>query len=159
MAIRPLKEVSRLPGFTPSLTIIGGGPVRLIDNSTIIAYDATAVLATQPLGLASDTTVQFAAGAGADGYQAGSGYDYPNYNRGGLVGVFCNGGVFELFDDGRGHPCDTSVTWLVNQSIFANNLGKLTNTSTTATATVAIGTVVAVTGSSTTVHVTAKMLI
>lgn len=142
-----------------SVTIVGGTPVRVVDATTIIPMDS-ASYQVMCLGLASDSAVQFPAGGSTTtGYQAGYGYDYTNYDRGGLVGVFINGGVFELYDDGRGHPCDVTETWAVNQPVFASDRGILRNVSTTTTMTIPIGMVLAVSGTTTSQHVTVKMLI
>ena len=166
MAIRVLKEVNRLPGYsystTTTMSIIAGQPVVLESAGVIKPYKADtsetllSTLQAACLGLATDTTAQFEAGSGLPG----AGYDYTNYARGNLVGVFCNGGVFELYDDGRGSPLVITDSFLINEPVYVSCInGKISNTTTASIGAGVnpIGSVVAVTGAGATLHVTIKL--
>jgi len=143
MAIRIIKEVSRDGGRLPATgaTIIAGQPIELVTASTVRPF--TDVSGTYPLGLASDSNVlQPLAGPG--GLTVGVGFDYTNFNRGGLIGAFLNGGVFELYDDSTGLPFLPGDVYVLNGPVYANSSGLVTSTS---TSNVLIGTVMQVTGS------------
>jgi len=127
MAIKVDKEVNRLPGLLPKSGIdIVAGYLVMLDGDTLKPFDGTAGLF--PLGLAADTTKQFPI-APADGQVVGTGYNYTDFARGGLVGVFLNGGVFTLFDDGRGHPVDTTQVYAQNKPVFGmvDGSGRITS--------------------------------
>jgi hypothetical protein len=74
----------------------------------------------QPFGLAIESNVFFPLQP-ANGEVAGQGFDYTNFNRGGLMSVFNNGGDFVLYNDGRGYPYKrSSTTYAVNQPVYAS---------------------------------------
>ena len=78
----------------------------------------------------------------ANGEVAGQGFDYTNFNRGGLESVYMNGGDFVLYNDGRGYPYAVgSVTYAVNAPVYASAAvdGLITSD---ATSTVIVGYVV-----------------
>jgi len=160
MAIAVKKEVNRLPGFTPKtgVSIVAGYPVvydpTVAAGTTIMVYTGAASM--QVIGFASETTTPFtAAGTGLPGVSG----DYPNYDRGGLVGVFVgNGGVFDFFDDGRGSPLVTTDTFTLNYPVVVT-FGGLLGMSTTVTVPVTVGVVTAVTGAAASLKVTIKTLI
>lgn len=102
MAIRILKEVNRDDGRLPqsngtNSAILGGMVLELANNGTNVQL-STSTGATIPWGLAADSNVQQPL-QGAGGLTVGVGYDYTNFDRGGLVSVFMNGGAFELYND------------------------------------------------------------
>jgi hypothetical protein len=162
MAIRVLKEVNRLPGMavvsSTTCTIVGGNVVMLDTlagssdlNPGYIKLAANGAIV--PLGLAIDSNVFFPIGGSL---QAGSGFDYTNYNRGGLIGVFVDGGAFELYDDGRGNPCQLGDAYTLNAPVYLSmtNPGFLS-----VTGTIVVGSVMAVAGSAATLKVTIKSVI
>ena len=74
----------------------------------------------QPFGLAIESNVFFPL-APANGEVAGQGFDYTNFNRGGLESVYNNGGDFVLYDDGRGYPyARGTVTYAINGPVYAS---------------------------------------
>lgn len=128
-----IKEVNRLSGFNPSGDIISGQPVMLVDANTITGYTG----AGECLGLALDDTKVFVL-ANVPTIKAQSSttrilMDKPSgdltpqslffseINRGGKVSVAVDGGVFGLYDDGRGSPFATGVTgaFVVNAPVYA----------------------------------------
>lgn len=158
MAIKVLKEVNRHPGYTPSGTILPGQVVmKVTDGETIKAYDGT-TLDVQPLGFAIDSTVQFPASAGVYG-AVGAGYNYPEFNRGGLVAVFTDGGLFEFSNDGRGSPLTITDTWTLNAKVYIGASGLMTCSTMTVGTDPVVGIVEAVSGSGATLKVTIKALI
>ena len=127
MAIRIIKEVSRDQGRLPAtaISIIAGQPLELVDADTVRWYDQTDAN-DQVLGLASDSNIQQPL-QGAGGLTVGVGFDYTNFNRGGLIGAFLNGGVFELYNDGTGVPFTAGDTYNLNENVYAANTGLLTS--------------------------------
>ena len=98
--------------------------------------------AGQPFGLAIESNVFFPLQP-ANGEVAGQGFDYTNFNRGGLESVYNNGGDFVLYDDGRGYPyARGTVTYAINAPVYASAVvdGLITSD---ATSTVVVGYVVA----------------
>lgn len=167
MAIRILKEVSRDGGRLPATNavILGGSVLELASNGANVQL-STSTGSTLPWGLSSDSNVTQPL-QGAGGLTVGVGFDYTNFNRGGLIGAFQNGGVFELYNDGTGNPFVLSPTapYAVNIPLYA-----LTGNGTTTGGTVtsdsagnspAIGSCVSVTnaGSSTTMRLQIKLSI
>jgi hypothetical protein len=148
MGLRVIKEVNRMPGNTvlPGQSILRGHVVEIDSNDQVKLYDGTGT----PQGLAADTNVPFPL-QNPTGPTAGLGFDYTDFNRGGLVGFFLNGGVFELFDDGRGHPVDTTQSYSVGQTLHAKNDGRVTSDS---AAGPRIGRVLKVVGSGSTLKLT-----
>ena len=122
MAIRILKEVSRDGGRLPTTgkpAIIAGIPLELgTSGSTVHPYEGNADIMV--FGLASDSNVTQPL-QGAGGLTVGVGYDYTNFNRGGLVGAFLNGGVFQLYNDGTGNPFNTAAGFTLNKAVYANS--------------------------------------
>lgn len=121
MAIRILKEVSRDGGRLPEAgaAIVAGMPLELASSgSTVRQYQGGAN--TQVFGLASDSNVAQPL-QGAGGLTVGVGFDYTNFNRGGLIGAFLNGGVFELYNDGTGNAFDYTATYNLNELVYANS--------------------------------------
>jgi len=127
MAIRILKEVSRDQGRAPAtgVSIIAGMPLELVDADTVRPYDQTDAN-DQVFGLASDSNITQPL-QGAGGLTVGVGFDYTNFNRGGLIGAFLNGGVFELYNDGTGVPYEAGDTYNLNENVYANSSGLLTS--------------------------------
>jgi len=119
MAIRVLKEVSREGGRLPATgaSVIAGIPLELASATTVRPYQGGAN--TLPLGLASDSNILQPL-QGPNGLTVGVGYDYTNFNRGGLIGAFLNGGVYELWNDGTGYPFD-QVSYALNEAVYANS--------------------------------------
>ena len=125
MAIRILKEVSRDGGRLPSATysVIAGIPLELAAaGAEVRPYQGAAT--TMPFGLASDSNITQPL-QGAGGLTVGVGFDYTNFNRGGLIGAFLNGGAFELYNDGTGNPFDTAATFALNTVVYANSASGL----------------------------------
>jgi len=154
MGINIKKEVNRLPGFSVKATVtIIPGQVVILDTADTTYNTITKFgLATDiPLGLALDSNVLFPVGPNP----VGIGFDYTNYNRGGLVAVAVNGGIFELFDDGRGAPFVTGDTFAVNNYAYVAIATGLISS----TGTIIVGVVTNVVGSSTTLRVTIKSLL
>lgn len=126
MAIRILKEVSRDGGRLPvtGASVIAGQALELVSGA-VRPYNQASLLA-RPWGLASDSNVTQPL-QGAGGLTVGVGFDYTNFNRGGLIGAFQNGGVFELYNDGSGNPfmLTPTVPFAENEPVYAmtNPLG------------------------------------
>jgi len=122
MAIRILKEVSRDGGRLPAsgASVIAGVALELAAAGAVQPYTGAAL--AEPWGLASDSNVTQPL-QGAGGLTVGVGYDYTNFNRGGLIGAFQNGGVYELYNDGTGNAMDTTATFVPNAAVFANATG------------------------------------
>ena len=133
MATRIIKEVSRDGGRLPqsngtSSSILAGSVVELANNGANVQL-STSSGTTLPWGLASDSNVTQPL-QGAGGLTVGVGYDYTNFNRGGLVGAFLNGGVFELSNDGTGNPfvLSPSAAYASNIPLYAQvNTGLVTS--------------------------------
>lgn len=154
MAIRILKEVNREGGRAPATgaDIIAGQPLELADASHVQPYSGASN--SLPLGLASDSNLHQPLQAD-NGLTVGVGFDYTNFNRGGLIGAFINGGEFEMFDDGTGAPFETGDTYTLNHPVYANSSGLITST---AASNPRVGMVMAVTGSAPVTRLTIKML-
>jgi hypothetical protein len=121
MAIRIVKEVSRSVSY-PILTgsIVGGNALGLDPaGSNSLVLWPTSGTTGQPFGLAIESNVFFPLQP-ANGEVAGQGFDYTNFNRGGLESVFNNGGDFVLYDDGRGYPYDHSATYAINAPVYTS---------------------------------------
>jgi hypothetical protein len=84
----------------------------------VLPCDASTQL---PYGLAIESNVKFPL-APATGDPAGQGYDYTNFNRGGKLACFINGGEFELSDDGRGSPI-AAVVFAINGPVHSTSAG------------------------------------
>jgi len=160
MAIKQLKEVNRHPGlavdptFLLSGNIIGGQPVVLASASTLKPYAGTGV----PFGLAIESTEQLSAGTGNN---AGSGYDYTGYARGGKVSAFMDGGIFEITNDGRGYAYVSGDTYTLNAKVYVNNSGLITSDAGNSTAgyNPEVGIVMAVEGAAPVTKLTIKATI
>ena len=141
MAIRIVKEVNRSVSYpVASGSIVGGQLLQLNTTPALLPWVHTQS-AGKPFGLAVESNVFFPLQP-ANGEVAGQGYDYTNFNRGGLESCFVDGGDFVLYDDGRGYPYDRgSVTYAVNAPVYASatNDGNITSAS---TSTVIVGYVV-----------------
>lgn len=122
MAIRILKEVSRDGGRLPATgaSVIAGVALELAASGTVQPY--TGAANAEPWGLASDSNVTQPL-QGAGGLTVGVGFDYTNFNRGGLIGAFQNGGVFELYNDGTGNPMDITATFVPNAAVYSGATG------------------------------------
>jgi hypothetical protein len=125
MAIRILRESAgtRTPGYKVSTSaagkIVGGTVVTLEDADTIMLYVAAATGAA--LGLAIDSNVLFSPQNASPDHTAGQGYNYLDYDRGGLISVINKGAEVEVYDDGRSvSPFSASAhTYLLNKLIYA----------------------------------------
>jgi hypothetical protein len=136
-----------------STVTIVGGQVVVFDTtdttySTIRNFNSASEL---PLGLAIESNILFPSGPNP----VGSGFDYTNYDRGGLVSVFTDGGLFELWDDGRGAPFVSGNTFTVNQYAYVAVATGLISS----TGTIVVGVVTNVVGAAATLHLTIKSLI
>lgn len=120
MAIRIVKEVNRSVSYPiASGSIVGGNLLGLNASGQLLLWDHTATTG-QPFGLAIESNVFFPLQP-ANGEVAGQGFDYTNFNRGGLESVFNNGGDFVLYDDGRGYPyLRSTTTYAVNAPVYAS---------------------------------------
>ena len=146
MAIRVLKEnvASRTIGYQPKANtkIYPGTPTVLEKDATtgaiLIRPWATGDRANglQPNGLALDSNVVFPLGPGSTGqpFTAGEGYDYTNYNRGGLIAAIRQAVVY-VYDDKRdanSNPFDSAASLVVSKKVYINDNGKITHDSTNA---------------------------
>lgn len=142
MAIRQIKEVNRSVAY-PILSgsIVGGNLLELdpAGSNSLLLWDHTKT-SGQPFGWAIESNVFFPLQP-ANGEVAGQGFDYTNFNRGGLESVYNNGGDFVLFNDGRGYPYDATATYAINAPVYASAVtdGLVTSA---ATSTVIVGYVV-----------------
>ena len=118
MALRIIKEVNRTEGLLPAASqdIIQGHPLVLATASTVKLVDD---VLDKVLGLAAEDVVQNPI-APTSGQVVGEGFDYTDFARGGKVSAFTNGGIFELFDDGRGAPYEINDTYVLNRPVFAS---------------------------------------
>jgi hypothetical protein len=140
MAIRQIKEVNRSIGYpVASGNIVGGNLLEINASAQVLPWLHTRT-AGQPLGLAIESNVFFPLQP-ANGEVAGQGFDYTNFNRGGLESVYLDGGDFVLYNDGRGYPYDATATYAVNMPVYASAAtdGLITSD---ATSTVIVGYVV-----------------
>lgn len=132
MAIRQIKEVNRSVSYPiASGNIVGGNLLGLNASAQLLLWDHT-LTAGQPFGLAIESNIFFPLQP-ASGEVAGQGFDYTNFNRGGLMSVYNNGGDFVLFDDGRGYPYTRGgTTYAVNAPVYASALvdGEITSVNT-----------------------------
>lgn len=125
MAIRILKEVDRSEGRDVLSGSILGGNVLMLDaagSGKVALYDGS-VAGSHPYGLAIESNVKFPL-APTSGDPAGQGYDYTDFNRGGKIACFINGGEFELFNDGRGSVI-AAGTYAINAPVYADATGKI----------------------------------
>lgn len=126
MAIRILKEVNRDDGRLPQSNgtngaILSGMVLELANNGTNVQL-STSTGATYPWGLAADSNVQQPL-QGAGGLTVGVGYDYTNFDRGGLVSVFMNDGAFELYNDlGESAPNNGNPFVVAPTAPYASNV-------------------------------------
>ncbi len=120
MAIRQVKEVNRSVSYpVASGNIVGGDLLQLNAAGQLLPWVHTQT-AGQPFGLAIESNIFFPLQP-ANGEVAGQGFDYTNFNRGGLMSVYNNGGDFVLYDDGRGYPYARGVvTYAVNAPVYAS---------------------------------------
>ena len=140
MAIRQIKEVNRSVSYPiASGNIVGGNLLQLNTSGQLLPWVHTQTTG-QPFGLAIESNIFFPLQP-ANGEVAGQGFDYTNFNRGGLESVYNNGGDFVLYNDGRGYPYDATATYAVNQPVYASAVtdGLITSD---ATSTVLVGWVV-----------------
>jgi len=143
MAISVLKEVNRLPGYLPAndtekSAIIDGMLLEFSPDGTgkVRRYQARGGTATgrYPIGWACEPTIQLPGGS----VPAGRGGDYTGYARGGYVGMFVDGGMFKLYDDGCGAPWveGNLNNYVIGKPVYAaqstdadlSNAGKITAT-------------------------------
>ena len=120
MAIRQVKEVNRSVAY-PILSgnIVGGNILQLDPSgSNSLMPWAHTNTSGQPFGWALESNVFFPLQP-ANGEVAGQGFDYTNFNRGGLESVYNNGGDFVLYNDGRGYPYD-NATYAINAPVYAS---------------------------------------
>jgi hypothetical protein len=127
MAVRIIRENNRSAGMpvVSGQTIIAGQPLLLAANGETRAYN-DATLAAAVYGIAADRTTKPPMSP-VSGDPAGSGFDYTNFNRGGLVSAFVNGSELELFAEDDGKPFDDTVTYALNEPLYANASGLITN--------------------------------
>jgi hypothetical protein len=120
MAIRQIKEVNRSVGYpVASGNIVGGNLLEINASGQVLPWLHTRTTG-KPLGLAIESNVFFPL-APANGEVAGQGFDYTNFNRGGLESCYIDGGDFVLYDDGRGYPYNRgSITYAVNEAVYAS---------------------------------------
>ena len=119
MAIRQIKEVNRSVSYPiASGNIVGGNLLQLNASGQLLPWVHTQT-SGQPFGLAIESNIFFPLQP-ANGEVAGQGYDYTNFNRGGLESVYNNGGDFVLYNDGRGYPYDATATYAVNAPVYAS---------------------------------------
>ena len=118
MAIRQVKEVNRSQSYPIASGNIVGGMVLALDTTPALSPWSHLVTTGQPFGLAIESNVFFPLQP-ANGEVAGQGFDYTNFNRGGLESVYNNGGDFVIYDDGRGLPVDAG-SYVVNQPVYAS---------------------------------------
>lgn len=100
--------------------VIGGNLLGKASLGTQVALWDHTNTTGQPFGWALESNVFFPLQP-ANGEVAGQGFDYTNFNRGGLESVLNNGGDFVLYDDGRGYPYHRgSVTYVLNGPVYAS---------------------------------------
>jgi hypothetical protein len=140
MGIRFLKEnvASRTIGYQPkaNVKIYPGNPTVLEKNaiSGVIEIrpfgsgDRAAGLC--PNGLAIDSNVQFPmAPTSGSPFTAGEGYDYINYNRGGLIAAVRQATVY-VYDDKRdasSNPFANDAALAISKKVYVNDSGKITH--------------------------------
>lgn len=129
-----IKEVNRLSGFNPMGDLISGQPTMLVDSDTVTAYTGSGevlglaiddtkvfVLANVPTIMAQSSTTRILMDRPSGDLTPQSLF-FSEINRGGKVSVAVDGGVFGLFDDGRGSPfADAGITgsYMVNAPVYA----------------------------------------
>jgi hypothetical protein len=131
MAVRVIRENNRTEGLKPATgvtAIIAGQPLVLATATTVKPYDDGSWL-DLPFGIAAESTAQPPI-APMSGQTAGEGFDYTNFARGGLVSAFTTGSILELFDDGRGAPYEAADTYVLNRPVYAKENGKVTSVGT-----------------------------
>ncbi len=127
-----VKEVNRSVSYPiASGNIVGGNILQLNASGQLLPWVHTNT-SGQPFGFALESNIFFPLQP-ANGEVAGQGFDYTNFNRGGLESVINNGGDFVLYNDGRGYPYDRgSVTYAINAPVYASatNDGNITSATT-----------------------------
>jgi hypothetical protein len=119
MAIRQVKEVNRSVAYPiASGNIVGGNLLQLNTSGQLLPW-VHSQTAGRPFGLAIESNIFFPLQP-ANGEVAGQGFDYTNFNRGGLESCYVDGGDFVLYNDGRGYPYDATATYAVNQPVYAS---------------------------------------
>lgn len=119
MAIRQVKEVNRSQSYPiASGSIVGGMALALDTTPALSPWSHLVTTGHQPFGLAIESNVFFPLQP-ANGEVAGQGFDYTNFNRGGLESVYNNGGDFVIYDDGRGLPLENG-TYAVNAPVYTS---------------------------------------
>lgn len=140
MAMDIRKEVNRLSGFAVEAgkDIISGQPVVLVDANTITPYAGAGnvlglalddtkvfVLADVPTVKAQTSTVRVLQDRPSGDLTPQSLF-FSEINRGGKVAVAIDGGIFGIYDDGRGSPF-LSDGFAVNGGVYAEPTGHLTS--------------------------------
>jgi hypothetical protein len=119
MAIRQVKEVNRSVAYPiASGNIVGGNLLQLNAAGQLLPWTHTQTTG-KPFGLAIESNIFFPLQP-SNGEVAGQGFDYTNFNRGGLEACYVDGGDFVLYNDGRGFPYDATATYAVNQPVYAS---------------------------------------
>lgn len=118
MAIRQIKEVNRSVAYPIASGNIVGGMCLQLDTTPALSPWTHTVATGKPFGLAIESNVFFPLQP-ANGEVAGQGFDYTDFNRGGLESCYVDGGDFVIYDDGRGLPVDAG-SYVVNQPVYAS---------------------------------------
>ena len=159
MALRIIKEVNRSVGYPVLSGNIVAGNLLMLDtaNSGSVLPWLHTNTSGQPFGLAAESNIFFPLQP-ANGEVAGQGFDYTNFNRGGLMSAFNNGGDFDLYNDGRGYPYDATATYAINAPVYASHAtdGLITSD---VTSTVIVGYVVSYDVASMPTHLEIKLAI
>lgn len=120
MAIKTLSGYAETkPGLTPKsgVSILGGQPVSL-DTTDTTGQTIMLSAGSSVVGLALESNVA----------PLSLNYFYDDYNRGGLITYTCGSGAeIEVYNDGRGCPFDTTVTFVIGQDVYATVDGKISN--------------------------------
>lgn len=129
MAVRVIRENGRSAGLAMASGVdCVAGQVLIHASATTLRTYNDGTWAKVPYGIAAESTTKLPI-APSSGLVAGEGYDYTNFNRGGLVSCFIGGSELELFDDGRGAPYVTSDTYARDGKVYTDVNGKITTAS------------------------------
>ena len=119
MAIKILKgDRSRGYDLADGITLVGGmGVIKSSSDATGETITLISGAGQTIFGLSVESNVAYST----------QGYKFDDFNRGGKVSTTLGPCLVELSDDGRGSPFLSTVTYTVDQPVYAGTDGRITN--------------------------------
>lgn len=130
MALRPNKEVNRLPGFS-TVVDVNGVTTPAVMAGHLVALDSAGLLTLANGGMPLATNaVLGVADTTSTAFAAGSKYVVTDdYAKNGLIGAYIGGGVLEVWDDSRGAVFAADcINAAINTPLYVDSAGKWTAT-------------------------------